>query len=455
MAAVAGALVLLLVLWGCVQFALVFVYGYRPPGDEHSIAPLGVAPSTPWWRRLAAVDEFDVFFLIACLDEEAVIGETVSAALREHPRATVVVVDDASDDDTAAVARRAGGDHVLLCRRELPDARKGKGVALNVGFASILDEVERRRLDPDRVLVAVMDADGQLSPGAVDRVVERFRDPSVGGVQLPVRIRNRDHLLGQVQDFEFWGVAALAQIARMRSRSVSLGGNGQFTRLSALLPLVTPWSDALTEDLDLAVSLLAAGWRLSSTPDAHVTQQGVERLSALVRQRTRWYQGHILCARRIPELWRSNRLPGLGFVEATAYLLGPLVLVLPWSILFTWGVFETVRFALAEPGVTIGGGATIPRLAVLFGWYLISFAPMLLAAWAYHRRSDAGLARSVGLAHLAVVGSYVTFLATWKAVARIVVGRHGWAKTARHREGEAHADPVEPLELPVPARDAA
>jgi 1,2-diacylglycerol 3-beta-glucosyltransferase len=440
------ALVLLMLAWGCAQFVLVFVYGYRSPGQA--------SRPRPWWWRLRRREDYSVFFLIACLDEEGVIGGTVRAALDEHPSATVVVVDDASDDATSAVARDAAQGRIILCRRDLPVARQGKGAALNVGYASILAEVRRRRLDPDRVLVVVMDADGRLSPGAVVGAIDEFADPAVGGVQLGVRIRNRDTLLGRLQDFEFWGIAALAQVARMRSSSVSLGGNGQFTRLSALLPLgARPWSDALTEDLDLAVSLLAAGWRLSSAPGAHVTQQGVERIGPLIRQRTRWYQGHITCARRIPELWRSNDLPGLGFAEVTAYLMAPLVLVLPWSLLFTWGVVEIVRFAVADPGGVLGQSTMLQRAGLILAWYLLSFAPMLLGAVAYHRRSGAGLVRSLGLAHLAVLGSYITFIATWRAVGRLVVGRGGWVKTARHRETDGGIR--EPLALPVATRQAA
>jgi 1,2-diacylglycerol 3-beta-glucosyltransferase len=446
MGTVLDALILLLVAWGCVQFALVYFYGYRSPGSAKL--------RRPWWWRLRRSDDYSVFFLIACLNEEEVIGGTVRAALDECPDATVVVVDDASDDATSAVARRAGRDRLLLCRRELPVARTGKGAALNVGYAAILADVGRRRLDPDRVLVVVMDADGRLSPGAVGHVIDAFADPDVGGVQLGVRIRNRETLLGQLQDFEFWGIAALAQVARISSHSVSLGGNGQFTRLSALLPLGdSPWSDALTEDLDLAVSLLAAGWRLSSSPDAHVTQQGLEQLRPLIRQRTRWFQGHIACTRRIPELWRSNALPGVGFAEVTSYLLAPLVLVLPWSILFTWGAVEMVRFAVADPHGVVGGSTVPQRFGLLVAWYLLSFAPMLLGAFAYHRRSDAGLVRSIALAHLAVVGSYVTFIATWRALGRILLRRGGWVKTSRHRE--ALSGSPEPPALAVASREAA
>ena len=433
MATALGAFVLGLLLWGCVQFVWVLVVGSRQSAR-------GAEPA------VGDIDGFALFFLIACLNEEEVIGATVASAL-ETPGATLVLVDDGSDDRTAQVAEAVGGDRVIVCRRELPEARLGKGPALNEGFDRLVREVHRRGLEPSRVIVAVMDADGRLSEGAMDHVFGCFVDDQVGGVQLPVRIRNRTSLLTNMQDFEFWGVSALAQLARVRSNSVSLGGNGQFTRLSALLALGRdPWSNSLTEDLDLAVSLLVDGWRLSSTPNAHVSQQGVEQLGRLVRQRTRWFQGHITCSARIPEMWRSNQMPGLAFVETTAYLLAPLLLVLPWSVLFTWGLYRTACLALGTPPVILWGNPTASRLAVLVGWYLISFAPMLVAAIVYHRRSDVSLLRSFGYAHLAMLGSYLTFVATWKAVGRVLWGRESWAKTARAREPSTEVGSSPPAE---------
>ena len=49
----------------------------------------------------------------------------------------------------------------------------------------------------------------------------------------------------------------MTQYGRIRTGTVSLGGNGQFTRLSALLEIgEQPWNASLTEDLDLTISLL-------------------------------------------------------------------------------------------------------------------------------------------------------------------------------------------------------
>ena len=104
-----------------------------------------------------------------------------------------------------------------------------------------------------------MDADGRLSAGAVTAALALFDGPRVGGVQLIVRIRNRRKLIAQFQDIEFWMISALSQFARSISGTVSLGGNGQFTRLSALQQLTgEPWSRSLTEDLDLGLRLIAA-----------------------------------------------------------------------------------------------------------------------------------------------------------------------------------------------------
>ena len=84
---------------------------------------------------------FTFWFLIAALNEEEVIGATIEALLRDQAGAAVVVVDDGSDDRTAAIVESFHDDRVILHRRRLPDARLGKGEALNAGLALIRNQV--------------------------------------------------------------------------------------------------------------------------------------------------------------------------------------------------------------------------------------------------------------------------------------------------------------------------
>lgn len=383
-----------------------------------------------------------LFAIVPCLNEALVIGPTVTALLEADPRLRVVVVDDASDDETGEAARLGGGgdSRLQVLRRELPEAQLGKGPALNHAFAHITARVDAEGLDPERVLVVVMDADGRLSPGAVGKVGALFADPEVGGAQLGVRIRNRaDNVLATIQDCEFWGIAALGQLGRVRTHTVSLGGNGQFARLSALRSIGdAPWSDALTEDLDLAITMTIAGWRLSSRPDAWVSQQGLTGVRPLIRQRTRWFQGHMTTAlTRMGDLWRSPSLSNASLLEVTSYLLIPFVIVLPWSVLSQVGLL-TAGSQLADRGLPTGdSGLPGPTwLLPLLVWYLLSFLPTIICGLVYARREPAiSLLGAIALAHLLVVWNYVLFISCWAALFRMVRGRTGWVKTARLDEG--------------------
>ena len=415
----------LIVIFGLAYSSTLYVKGLRMArreSDEVDSGPLG----------------YRFYFLVAARNEEAVIGRTVQALLQQldsaGARGTVIVIDDHSEDSTATVVDEVHDDRVLLVKRRLPEARKGKGPALNHGFKVATALAAERMEDLDSVLIGVMDADGRLSEGALRHVSQCFADPSVGGVQLGVRIRNRERLLTRVQDYEFWGASAVAQYGRSTLGSVSLGGNGQFSRQSALVSLgAEPWSGSLTEDLDLTVSLHTRGWITRSTARAFVDQEGLESVRALIRQRTRWMQGHMMTAHRVPELWKSTRATNTVALESSAYILTPWLLTLPWSILFHVSALAAIHNtahlvsnSTQESGVVAGGG-----LAVLV--YLVTFFPVLTGAFLYLRqaRGSVSFPRALLVAHAHLLFQYITYISTWNALYRMIRRRTDWQKTLR------------------------
>jgi 1,2-diacylglycerol 3-beta-glucosyltransferase len=377
-----------------------------------------------------------VFVLVPCRDEESVIERTIHALLAQDTRAMVVVIDDGSEDATAAIVdrvRELDPSRVHLVRRFAPNARKGKGLALNSGFQMIRSVVEDRSLDPARVVICVMDADGRLSDGAIQRVLPTFNEPQVGGVQLPVEIRNQTNLVAKMVHFEFWGYSAISQFGRTLSRTVSLGGNGQFTRMSALLEMgIEPWSTSLTEDLDLSVSLAVRGWQMQMVSGAAVNQQAVTSVRKYVRQRSRWFQGHMTTSFRIGEVWRSRSLSNAAMLELVSYLMLPFALVLPWSILGQIALYDFVRW-LSLPSFR---EASSEVRVLLFAFaYLMSFLPNLVLATLYFRRDEkASLLRAIGLAHLMLAFNYLSYIAAWIAVYRMLRGATSWDKTGRAAE---------------------
>ncbi|WP_344243743.1 glycosyltransferase family 2 protein [Actinocorallia libanotica] len=360
-------------------------------------------------------------FLIACLNEEKVIQASLERLSRLPGETLVLVIDDASDDRTAELVR-AAGDGVRLHRRALPEARKGKGAALNAGLAHLRACGLLDGRDPDDVIVCVVDADGRLDRHAVLEVDPYFDDPRIGAVQIGVRMYNRDlGLLARLQDMEFVVYGEVFQNARRHLGSVGMGGNGQFMRLSALESLrEEPWSDCLTEDLDLGVRLIAAGWTNAFCGSAAVSQQAVLTLGRLVRQRSRWFQGHMQAARKLYPLI-LRRIDGRAAADLLYHLSSPALLLLT-SLL-------PVSFAIALADAVWHG--TLGPL--WFAWfYVITFGIANVYAHVYRQREkEAGRLRSLLTAHVYILYGYVWFLSGWWALWRHMSGRQGWLKTAR------------------------
>ena len=297
--------------------------------------------------------------------------------------------------------------------------------------------------DPDCTIVCVMDADGRLSDGAIPAVLSRFDNPRVGGVQLPVRIRNKGRFIGRMQDFEFWGMSAITQMARIRTRSVSLGGNGQFTRLAALVSIGhDPWSDALTEDLDLALELTLRGSQIDCAAGEWVTQQGVEKMRALLRRGPAEYQAASPAPRRRRSPGGRKKSAETGAGDATIYLMTPAFVMLPWSIAFTAGLAFLVFNLVVHSSLPFDG---VGVQAVMYAgfWYVLTFLPHVVLGLLYAKRTEGERALpAIGKAHVNVFYAYVNMLAGWRALGRSLVGRTDWAKTNRVAEPEQSRPPA-------------
>ena len=386
--------------------------------------------------ELTSPDGLYFVFVVPCLNEELVIGRTLQNLL-ELPAEnfSVLVVDDGSDDRTAEIAEGFNSDRVWVLKRTAPDARKGKGRALNAAFHFLMESTALGGWPRENVIMVIVDADGRISPNATHEAGTYFTDPKVGGVQIGVRMSNRkDKLLARMQDMEFVTFTEVYQRGREHVGSVGLGGNGQFTRLTALASLGRdPWTDCLTEDLDLGVRMLCLGWRNEFSARAYVSQQAVTKFRPLVRQRARWFQGHMQCWRRIPNVMASDHLTGKSSFDIVYHLMSPAVVLLMTFPMLAFTVALTGMF-LSAPTDTAkmllsGGGQ---NLAI---WYLLSFGVAPFYGFAYWIRSgDTGLLRSVLLAHMYTLYSYFWFLSGWRAMWNIGRGKNTWAKTARNPE---------------------
>jgi cellulose synthase/poly-beta-1,6-N-acetylglucosamine synthase-like glycosyltransferase len=368
-------------------------------------------------------------YLIPCLNEDRVIQATLERLTANADDTVVLVVDDASTDRTYEIVRSFPDPRVRVLHRELPDAQKGKGAALNAAIAHLATSDLLDGRSADDVVIGLLDADGRLDAGAAAQVAPYFADPEVGAVQVSVRINNRrSGLLARMQDMEFVVFSSVFQVARNRRGNAGLGGNGQFTRLSALQDLGSaPWSNVLTEDLDLGIRMQLNGWLTLHCPDVEVHQQGLTHMGRLVRQRSRWFQGHLQSWRLVPDVVR--RTSGRFSAETLHVLLMPFLVLL--SSLMTLSFIASVVGVAVSP-VTRHQLITVRTMVF---WYLLTFAPGLLFGYVYSRRTREGsLVRSLLRGHAFILYGLIWMVSGWWAVGRTLRRRDGWLKTARIAE---------------------
>ncbi|MEU5690258.1 glycosyltransferase [Actinosynnema sp. NPDC020468] len=426
-----------------VTYVLLIVVPYL----RHRPAPVGRAATLEW------------HFLVPCRDEAAVIGDTVRYLRTAFPIAHVWVIDDDSDDATVGVVRSFRPDkHVHLVRRHRPNARTGKGDALNDAYRT-LKRWMGRHADLDRAIVVVVDADGRPAPNCLDVCAadHLFGDPGVGAVQVDVRMVNTGvrqqgvpgwrqrtgALLVRMQDLEFRTAIAAIQLSRGVTGTISMGGNGQFTRLSALDtiagPAGQPWRGSLLEDFELGVHLLTAGWRTGFSLDTHVHQEGLYSLRRFLAQRTRWGQGTMQCLRYVRRIWASPHLSTLGAAEMMYYLAQPWMQLLG-TLIYPIPVLLLAHRAVVSPGEVwhwFADGAWI--LFTVYGAF--GLLPFVLWGPVYRRRCepDLGVWRSIAYGFGYALYIYTFYITSWRAVGRLVRGRNGWTKTRRNTERQPGA----------------
>lgn len=389
---------------------------------------------------------------VAALNEEAVIAQTLRSLLSlDHERLIVCVGNDASHDATPEIlARYADDSRVTVLHRVPPRARIGKSDVLNECMEQTMRLVDSSHpllggLDPASVVVGIVDADGRLDADCLRRVGPYFSDPHVASVQIGVRIANaQTNLLTRMQDMEFVGFSAFVQRARDRVGSSGLGGNGQFTRLSALLQLKAerggPWrTDALTEDLELGLALVCLGWRTRYCPDAYVAQQGLPRWGALFRQRTRWIQGHYRCWSYLPKLMRAPA------TWATRLDLSLYLLLIVTVVVVTFNAIAaalTLAQAIApQNGFLSFIPAGIVHNAINLG---LSLAPLVMFMYVYQRHAARGYRvwEIPAAGFLFTLYTYVWVFASARALARNLSGRSNWVKTPRVAEAAPADEPA-------------
>ncbi|HIY93840.1 glycosyltransferase family 2 protein [Companilactobacillus sp. HBUAS56275] len=289
------------------------------------------------------LNQFFYFMLLPCLNEGKVIKNSLSYLNNLQGRKHIIVIDDDSDDDTITQAQSVDGP-ISIVQRKLPNARTGKGDALNSAIPTIQKIIKEQNLDPKYCIIGVLDADGVLSANSIVKLNQSFRDEETDAVQLRIKMKSPGKILQTFQDIEFFVINHLIQLVRTHLKAVALCGNGQFFRASTVLNKLgdQPWGNALLEDYELTLRMELNGLTIRYVDEAYVEQEALKKVKKLVRQRARWSQGGFNCWKYLKHVSKSKTVSLGQKIDAYFFFIQPVLNILAdFSI-----IFLTINFIL-------------------------------------------------------------------------------------------------------------
>jgi 1,2-diacylglycerol 3-beta-glucosyltransferase len=273
-----GTITLHLVSWGSI-----FVLGLTTMLGVHALGIM-FAKSRYHSHKMEGDLPF-VSVLVAAKNEEAVITRLVKNLCNleyGNGQYEVWIIDDNSTDNTPQLLAELKQEYQQLnvFRRD-PDASGGKSGALNQVLPLTRGEI-----------IAVFDADAQVTPDLLLQIVPLFQKERVGAVQMRKAIANAKE--------NFWTKGQMAEMLldiwfqQQRTAIGGIGelrGNGQFVRRQALASCGGWNEETITDDLDLTIRLHLDKWDIECVFYPPVQEEGVTNATALWHQRNRWAEG--------------------------------------------------------------------------------------------------------------------------------------------------------------------
>jgi cellulose synthase/poly-beta-1,6-N-acetylglucosamine synthase-like glycosyltransferase len=333
--------------------------------------------------------------------------DTLRSLLRlDYPRYEVILIDDNTDDESLWRPVEAWCERHGVRFAHLDNWPGYKSGALNYAL--------RRLTSPEAEVIGIVDSDYQVKPGFLRRCAPAFADPWIGFVQSP-------------QDYRDWRYAryyrrlyysynyffSVSQPSRNEHDGAIFAGTMGLIRRVALDEL-GGWDEwCITEDAELSLRLLRAGWH-----GLHVDEtfgRGIMPLTfeALKGQRYRWCFGGIQILRMH---WRSL-MPGrhgpanhLTAGQRWAYLAGAA----QWygDLL---GLLFFVFLLAGAANLATGGGQLFRKLTI----FLVAAVPVMVLLGLV--RAVALLRRGTGATWRDALGAFFIWQSTSLVVARASV----------------------------------
>ena len=367
--------------WLRAGIAFIFIAGILLVSGRALIIGLALAEKL----RPAPQDHPDykpkVSVLIPAYNEEAVIAETVRAALAsDYPKLEILVVDDGSADRTAEIVRQSFGRDSRV--RLLTQQNSGKPSALNHALSEATGDI-----------VVSIDADTVVDPEAVPRLVRHFADPRVGAVAGNVKVMNRNRWITRWQALEYITSQNLEKRAFDLLNCIPVVPGAAGAWRAELLRSHGGFSgDTVAEDTDLTMTIRRHGSKIVYDEDAIGRTEVPETVDALVRQRFRWTFGTLQAVWKHRDTAGKLRYGTLGWIAIPNIFLFQIILPLVSPVIDVLFLLSLALWGLAQLRIArlpqLWTAQDVERSLIFFAIFMLIDLLTCVVAFALERHED-------------------------------------------------------------------
>ncbi|WP_125772185.1 glycosyltransferase family 2 protein [Companilactobacillus furfuricola] len=353
--------------------------------------------------------------------------------LHRSIKTNIVLINDGSDDHT--LARLMKMQHTLasphtniyVLNRVLPNARTGKGGALNYGLNFIQNLPTK--FDTTHTIIGIVDADGFISADHIKMVIGTFENNPVGMVQTAVSMNSTSHnWLSKMQDVEFLGANSFMQECRNTIGQAIASGNGQFTTLK--MAESVKWGNSLLKDFEFTIRGLLQGFKTIFLPQAIVYQEAVQKLVPLWKQRIRWCEGSMQCwVKYSKQLFLSPLVKNIVKTDMLLFLTMPFVSMI-LNVANSVSAFMQFNNIFKQKLLPVVMVFIIVLMFTLFVWSLIGLE--------YHQNDhQRSVFTCIFLSWQCIVYNFILSYIPYFAFSYLVTGHVKWDKTAHAQTAHA------------------
>ena len=323
-----------------------------------------------------------VTVLIPAHNEESVIVQTVSSVLAsDFPQLHIIVVNDGSTDNTGALLDANFAKYPRV--RIIHQVNRGKSAALSRAMA-----------EADTEILVTIDADTEVEPDAVGKLLRHFSDPKIGAMAGNVKVGNRSRWLTRWQALEYITSQNMEKRAfdLLNCITVVPGALGAW-RKKAIEAAGGISADTVAEDADLTIAIRRLGWRIGYDEEAIAWTEAPETAGALIRQRFRWTFGTLQSFwKHRDTLFRPKygtlgciALPNIFLFQIVLPLVSPIIDLLFLGSVALWGLQKLHLPWLFQIHST---NEDLERSVLFFLGFLLIDVFTCMVAFALERKED-------------------------------------------------------------------